>query len=273
MPVIAMTREMGSRSGEVARRLAEEMGLRVALQGPVAHDAAPRAHALAGSLSDFFGSGVWRSRHDGTESTTRATAEEVFQLARRGNVVIRGWSVCVLLRDVPHVARVRVCAPREERKRTVMQRRALPDWEAARREIERDDDAHTRTLQARLGADRNDPLLYDLVLNTERMSIATCVHLIRELAARLEFSETEASRAILDDKLLEVRIRCRLLERFTAGTGVSDLQVVACGGKVVLRGIAVHSTLAREAGGIAGTTDGVKDVINRIEVVRAPRGL
>ena len=53
----------------------------------------------------------------------------------------------------------------------------------------------------------------------------------------------------------------------------SDLQVVACGGKVVLRGIAVHSTLAREAGGIAGTTDGVKDVINRIEVVRAPRGL
>ncbi len=154
-----------------------------------------------------------------------------------------------------------------------MRRRALPDWEAARREIERDDDAHTRTLQARLGADRNDPLLYDLVLNTERMSIATCVHLSRELAASLEFSGTEASRAILDDKLLEVRIRCRLLERFTAGTGVSDLQVVACGGKVVLRGIAVHSTLAREAGGIAGTTDGVKDVINRIEVVMAPRGL
>ena len=39
------------------------------------------------------------------------TAEEVYDLALKGNVLIRGWGATLLLRSVPHIACVQVCAP------------------------------------------------------------------------------------------------------------------------------------------------------------------
>jgi len=203
----------------------------------------------------------------------RYTEEEVLELARKGNVVIRGWGACVLLREVPHVARVRICAPMEVRERAVMRRRGLDDRSAARREIERNDAAHKRVLQAAYAVDREDPLLYDLVLNTERISIETCVNLVRDFVESPEFHETEASRAILNDKALEARIRTKLRERFTAGTGVTDLEATANRGKILLTGTAIHATLAADAGRIVSAIAGVEDVQNRIVVVRGPRGL
>jgi hypothetical protein len=161
----------------------------------------------------------------------------------------------------------------ELRVRRVMARRRLHDRAAARREVERNDAAHRRTLRAAFGVDRDDPLLYDLVLNTERVSIETCAGLVCELAHSLEFRATGASRAVLADKVLEARIRTRLGERFTAGTGVAKLKASVHGGRVVLDGIAIHSALAREAGAVVGGIVGVADVVNRIEVVRGPRGL
>ena len=38
-------------------------------------------------------------------------SQEVFDLAVKGNVLIRGWGATLLLRSVPHIPCVRVCAP------------------------------------------------------------------------------------------------------------------------------------------------------------------
>jgi osmotically-inducible protein OsmY len=161
----------------------------------------------------------------------------------------------------------------ELRERNVMQRRCLQDRGAARRQIEANDVAHRQVLQAAFGVDREDARLYDLVLNTERISVDACVGLARSLLASPEFGETEASRTILGDRVLEASIRTRLAERFTIGTGIGQIRATACAGRVVLDGTAIHAVLAREAGQIVGALAGVKDVDNRIEVVRGPRGL
>jgi Cytidylate kinase-like family/BON domain len=160
----------------------------------------------------------------------------------------------------------------ELRERNVMGQRSK-DRGAARREIERNDAAHKRILHAAYGVDREDPLLYDLVLNTERLSVETCAKLVRELVESPELRETDVSRAILDDKVLEARMRVKLRERFTAGTGVSGIEATARGGKVVLEGVAIHTTLADEVGKIVAAIPGVRDVDNRVEIVRGPRGL
>ena len=118
-----------------------------------------------------------------------------------------------------------------------------------------------------------DPLLYDLVLNTERTSIETCVKLVCDLAESPEFQETEASRAILNDKTLEAHIRIKLRERFTVGMGVTGVEVTASGGRVVLTGTAVHSALVADASELAGEVPGVKEVVNRMVVVHGPRAL
>jgi cytidylate kinase len=209
----------------------------------------------------------------GGRELVERTAERILELALQGNVLIRGWGACVLLRGVPHVARIRVCASIELRERVVMTRRRSMDRAAARREIDANDAARRHGLRAAFGVDREDARLYDLVLNTDRIAIDTCVQLVCELVAGPEFDETAASRAILADKVLEARVRARLRERFTPGTGVGAIRASACAGKVVLRGTAIHSVLAQEAARIVGALDGVKDVLNRIEVVRGPRGL
>ena len=190
MPVIAMTREMGSRGREVAQGLADKLGLTLVLHELVEHDLAEHLHVPESAIHHRFEGGAsLRERWTiGTKRLAKYTAEEILDLARKGNVLIRGWGACVVLRDVPHVARVRVCAPLELRERNIMQRRCLKDMSAARREIEPNDAAHKQALQAAYGVDREDALVYDLVLNTERFSIETCVKLVGDLV------ETRSSR-------------------------------------------------------------------------------
>ena len=50
------------------------------------------------------------------------------------------------------------------------------------------------------------------------------MNLIRDLVESPEFRETEASRAILEDKALEAHIRIKLRDRLTTGTGVTDVE-------------------------------------------------
>jgi hypothetical protein len=201
------------------------------------------------------------------------TAEKVLKLAQKGNVLIRGWGACVLLRDVPHVARVRICAPIELRERRVLERRSLKDKALARRRIDRNDAAHTQMVRSAFGVNRETPLLYDLVLNTERLSTEVCVKLIRDLVESPDLQETDWSQTILDDRALEARILVKLSERFTSGTGVSRLQAIASGGGVVLKGVAIHTSFAAEAARIVCAIEGVKSLRNRIEIVRGPTGL
>ena len=160
----------------------------------------------------------------------------------------------------------------EAREQGVMERHGIKGRTAARHEIERNDAAHRHTLHAAYGVDREDPLLYDLVLNTERNTIETCVKLARDLVESPEFHETEASRAILVDKALEAHIHIKLRERFTTGMGGTGLAAKVNAGKVVLNGTVIHTTLAADAGRIAGSIAGVKDVENRIVVLHGPHG-
>jgi hypothetical protein len=40
---------------------------------------------------------------------SRFTSEQIFRLAQRGNVLIRGWGANALFRDIPQVISVRIC--------------------------------------------------------------------------------------------------------------------------------------------------------------------
>lgn len=148
MAVIAMTREMGSGGREVAQRVAEQLGLTSVLHELVEHDLAERTEVPETTIHHLFEGGATLSERwqIGSKRLAKYTAEEILALAQKGNVLIRGWGACVLLRDVPNVARVRVCAPMEVRERSVMARQ-FKDKSAARSEIERNDAAHKRALK------------------------------------------------------------------------------------------------------------------------------
>src|SRR4030095_13846480 len=78
---------------------------------------------------------------------SRYTCEQILGLAQQGNVLIRGWGAATLLRDMPQVISVRVCAPMSFRVQVMMRRLGVEDADAVHEEIERYDAAPQRTMR------------------------------------------------------------------------------------------------------------------------------
>ncbi|MFZ0853783.1 MAG: cytidylate kinase-like family protein, partial [Hyphomicrobiaceae bacterium] len=165
MAVIAMTREMGSLGKDVAVRLAEQMGLTVVHHELVEHHLAEKLGVQESTVHRYLegeASLLERWKID-KQKLSRFTAEEILELAQKGKVIIRGWGATGVLRHIPHVLRVRVCADMGFRERVMTQRLGL-DAAAARQEIDRSDAAHAAIVRSFFGVDWQNPLIYHLVL-------------------------------------------------------------------------------------------------------------
>jgi cytidylate kinase len=195
--------------------------------------------------------------------------EEVLDVAARGNVVLRGWGATCLLRAVPHVVCVRVTRPLAPRVAWLQEQLGTDDAGFAEDEIRRSDRAHAARMHAQFGVAWGDPLLYDLVLNTGRVSVESCALQIAALAARPEFAETDASRAMLHNLALAARVRAAL--RADEATRDVDVTVTGDAGRVVLAGMVLDADEVPAAERVASAVPGVTGVDNRLRVVARSR--
>jgi cytidylate kinase len=225
--------------------LAAQMGLQ-SLQHEVGDHIAERLHlprSLIRRLREGKAGFLEKFRAD-EDIEAVYTAEEVLTIASEGNAVIRGWGATCLLRPVPHIPCIRVTRSIENRVRWLMEHVDLDDAEAALQEIRRSDSAHAARMHERFGVTWGDPVLYDATLNTDRLSIESCVQQIRQLLTRPEFQETPDSRSRLANMTLEAHIRAAL--RGDPVTHDVRVTIEANGSRVTLRGIVVSQT-EREA--------------------------
>jgi cytidylate kinase len=264
MAVIAMTREMGSLGKDVAAGLADQLGLMVIHHELVEQHLAQRLGVKESTVHRYLegeASLLERWKID-KEKLSRYTAEEILELATKGNVLIRGWGAVAVLRAVPHVLRVRVCAPMPSRERVMAERLGLKSPSEATSEILQNDAAHARIMRGSFGVNWEDPQLYHVVLNTGSVPVDVCVSIVRLLAERPEFQETEETRSVLTDKLVESRIRAALGDAFATPI---DIRIEK--GKVTLTGTTLGpiSNVEEVVRGIPGVTE----VENRIVVVRS----
>jgi cytidylate kinase len=275
MPVIAMTREMATRGRDVAAGLAERLGLAVVHHELVEHDISELAGVRESEVHRFLEGEAsllerWSADRKGL---SRYTAQEILELAAKGNVLIRGWGATYLLRSIPHVVCVRICAPMPFREEVLMQRLGLDDARLARREIERNDAAHNGTMQKLFGIDWADPALYAIVLNTARVPVADCVDHIVRMTESPAFRETELSHAALRDELILARVRCAMDRRFGPKSLQYGFDAHVFGGKVVLTGATIDDKLIVEAVRLLQNVEGVEGVESRIaHIAFAPHG-
>ena len=268
MAVIAMTREMGTLGKDVVAGLAERLGLEVIQHGLIEHDIAETSGLPENKVHRFLegeASLIERWRMDRRRMRC-CTAQEIFELAAKGNVLIRGWGSVYLLRSVPHVLSVRVCAPMEFREAVVMQRLGLEDRAAARREIERDDAAHNGAMQGMFGIDWTDPAHYTIVLNTARIPVQECVDCIVRLVQSPAFAETENSKAELKDQLVSARVRSALERHFGSDAGALVKAEVKAG-QVILTGQMVDAHYIAEAVRLVRSVEGVTGVKSHIVAI------
>ncbi len=258
MPVIAITREMGSLGKDVAAGLGEALDLPVVYHEVIDHLAdrlrVRRSHVI--NLLDGKAGLLERLTADQT-SLFIHSADEIIAKALGGHgAVIRGWGATHLMRDIPHVVTVRVCAPLETRRKRMLERLNTGDAALVAEEIHRNDEAHTAIVKRHYGLQWTDPEHYDLVLNTERVSVAECVDEVLGIVRSPKFAETEASRAQLEDLALSARVWAAL--RRAPETRDTRASVSASRGVVAVAGCSTEEMLKIVE--IAVAVPGVHDV-------------
>ena len=270
MPVIALTQGMGSLAQDIAEQLAQELELST-LQHEVVDHVANKMHvsrSLINRLRAGKAGAIERFRAD-REGMAIYTAEEVLETAARGNVVLRGWGATCLLRPVPHVPCVRIMRPLAKRVEWLMAEIDTDDVELAEAEILRSDRANAARMHEQFGVNWGDPVLFDLVLNTDRLSVDTCVQQIRALLLRPEFAETDASRALLNGMALQAHVRAAMRAHDT--THNVDVVIEGTDDRIVLRGIVVSGEERAAAEQVATAVPGVAAVDNQLRVMATSR--
>jgi len=217
MTVIAMTREIGSLGADVAAGVAEKLGLEIIHSEIVANSVAGRLGVDESAvLRHVEGSASLLDRWlIDRRKLSRYTSEEILSLAQQGNVLIQGWGAATLLRDMPQVISVRVCAAMDFRVRVMMERLGNKNAKAVRDEIERFDAARAGAMRACFNIEQEDARLYHVVLNTERLSIDACVKAVCDLAESPRFRDQAKMRSVIANKLLEAKISSALTENIS----------------------------------------------------------
>ena len=260
MPIVAMTREMGSLGKDVAAGLAAE------LRVPLVH------HEIIDSLADKMrlrkshvvrlldgNAGILERLTADDTSLSIFTEAELCSLVLRGSgAVVRGWGATHLFARVPHVVRVRVCAPPELRQRRMMERLRTEDEDFVEEEIRRSDEAQRAIIRRYFNVDWTDASHYDLVLNTERLPVTGCIAAVLALVRSQRFAETEASRRGLVDVALQSQVRAAL--RGDRRTRELRVEVEALDGVVKLSGLADDEDQSLTAEQLAAAVPGVSRV-------------
>jgi len=264
MTLIAMTREMGSLGKDVAAGVAARTNRKV-IYHEIIEPIANKMRLRKSHVERFLDgkSGLWERLTTDKTSLSIFTADETFKFLRDGSTgVIRGWGAVHLLRDIPHVVRVRVCAPLETRIARMMERLATDNREAVENEIQMSEEAHTAITRRHFGVNWREPEHYDLVLSTERLSVDECVDEVESLMKKKRFQETDESRSMVENLALEWAVRAAL--RRDARTSSTGLVVECRDGIAKLLGVVDTDSESDAAAEIAAAVEGVREVDNRL---------
>lgn len=182
-PVVTISREMGSGGATIGkivanllhfvlydREVIEKIATETGSSGDhiAKHETMPR-DAVSGLLMNLLD-----SRHVSDTVYVRSLYRVLRGIADRGNAVIIGrGGPCVLTSSV----KVRIVAPFDLRVQRMMAARDLSHKEAEHQTLEADH-AQKRFLLGYFGCEANDPLIYDLIINTDKLSLEHAAELI-----------------------------------------------------------------------------------------------
>jgi cytidylate kinase len=267
MPLIAMTREMGSLGKDVAAAIADRLDRQV-IHHEIIDNLASKMRLRKSHVIRFLEgkSGILERLTTDRTSLSIYTADETFALVENGKVaVIRGWGATHLLRPVTHVVSVRVCAPLEVRVRRMMERLDTDDRDFVENEIRLSEEAHAAITRRHFGIDWQESEHYDVTLNTERLSIEECTDAVMGLLDDPTFQETAESTRNFRNLALSAHIRAAL--RADTRTGRMMFSIACDDGVATLSGIVDTGQEPKHAVEVVSRVPGVKQVKSELRSV------
>lgn len=271
MAIICISHEMGAGGPEIGQHLARQLGYRYIDQELIS-DAAHRYGLLEEKLShlDETKPSLFERFDAETRRYITVIQTALYEFAEADNVVLMGRGGQWLLRGIPHVLRLRVMAPFELRVKRLGKKlsgqmgeqtnpRTITDM------VRRDDSEKAGRMRYLYEVDLRDPALYDVVINTEKVTVEGAVELVAGLARRPELGATPAAAQLVADRSLASRVQVALATH--PETRKYRITVEARAGVVTLEGTAA----LEEAVDVARTVDGVREVkTQQVEIPPIP---
>lgn len=266
MAIITFSREMGSGGIPIAQQLADEIGYALVdgdalKEAASAYDLTEAALQQADEKPPAFVDALDRQ----IELSVHRIQLFVLESALKDNVIIYGRGGQDLLTGIKSVLRVRVIAPFEER----IERWAEREWidpDLARFLVRRSDQQRAGFIKYYFDRDWENPLDYDLVINTARMTHDCAVRLIKTTVKDPYLTEQEhLCKNKIEDLIIQKKIQIVRL----ADERIDDIwfNIDVTNGKVVLSGH-IHSDAERRAAvEDAKQVEGVKNVVDKLKVI------
>ena len=256
MPIMTLSHEIGAGGPEIGQKLAERLSLHYVDQELISQ-AALRYGLREEKLSSLDESKPSLFERFDAETRRYLTVLQtaLYEFAEKDRVVLMGRSGPWLLRGIPHVLRVRVMAPFDLRVKRLGKRLSDQMGEHTNPRMvhdtaRRDDTEKAGRMRYLYEVDVRDPALYDLVLNTEKLSIDAAMELIAGVLQRPDMATTPAGQQIVADRALASRVQLALATH--PETRRYRITVEAKTGVVTLEGTAAMDEAVDVARGVVG---------------------
>src|SRR5512135_1370921 len=212
MAIITISRGSYSRGKEVAEKLAQSLGYEC-LSRDILLEASERYNIPEIRLI--------RAIHDAPSILERFTYSKeqyvayiraaLLRHAQKDNVVYHGLAGHFLLKDIPHVLKVRIIADLEDRVNEEMKREKI-SAEEARRILLKDDEERRKWGLKVYGTDTWDPNLYDLLIHIKCLRVNDAVDIIKCALKAPCFQSTPEGQRVVDEMSLAARIEAALVQ-------------------------------------------------------------
>lgn len=268
MAIITISREMGSAGIPIAHKAADKLGYTLIDGDAIRKVAAdyglsPEALENADEKPPAFVQTVDTK----TEANFHRIQLIILEYALKGNVIIYGRGGQDLLKEIDSVLRVRIIAPFEDRVERWAEREWL-DPDLARVLVRKSDQQRAGFIKYYFDRDWNDPLAYDLIINTLSLSEETSVKLICDAIKDRNLSERkEHCKKILHDLIIRKKIETTLfasgticgLHQYHFHVGVND-------GQVTLDGYLHSREDLKTVLDVVADIEGIKGLTNNLEL-------
>jgi cytidylate kinase len=272
MDFVTFSRQLGTGCGEIARLVAEKLGSRL-----IDTEAINRAAKEMGLLesveeADEKAPSLFKrflSHKPGIELDRLNSV--IYELAKEGNAVFLGRGGQILLNAFGCALHVRVIASKPKRIENLMKRGYAR--EAAVKAMEKSDHERSSFIRFAFKRDWEDPRLYDLMINMDKLSVPSAVEGILALSRSEEIKACSAHALESIGKMaLEERVEAAITEAgLSWGQTYSVSASVPEPGKVLLTGLVEEEGGKRRAEGVVKEVKGVESVENRIRVGKTDR--
>lgn len=270
MPVVTITRLIGSRGDEIGRALADRLNYRYLDQRLLVDyvrefgEIEPNAPEIAETRPSF-----WERLNEERRRHAIVVRCGVYGFVKDDDAVVVGIGSSHLLRGMSQVLRVMVLAPTSVRVQRVIERQGGHlDIHSATEVVRRSDRERIGYVRYMNNADMMDVHHYDLVLNTAVMSVDQAVDLIDYTLKRAEIGPTATSLETIENLALAARVEAVLISN--AGIWIHGLKATAERGVVTLAGEVITDEDREYAEEVARGVNGVRAVVNDLRIQPPP---